>query len=210
MWRRNGAPALRPLMKDGPCSVPDCRNKAEKRTWCNSHYRRWLKTGDVRAEEPLRTTGPYDGDRPCNGCAMVKPPDQYTKRSPGTCLDCCREGAARWRERNPDYFREWRAANPDTVLAVVHARRATREGRKHERVERSVVFERDGFTCCLCGDPLDMDGKKGEPLSPTIDHIVPLSRGGDHLYSNVQAAHFRCNVAKGNRLPTPTRGTTDL
>jgi 5-methylcytosine-specific restriction endonuclease McrA len=38
-------------------------------------------------------------------------------------------------------------------------------------------------------------------MSPTIDHILPLARGGTHEPSNVQAAHFGCNAAKGARVP---------
>jgi 5-methylcytosine-specific restriction endonuclease McrA len=35
--------------------------------------------------------------------------------------------------------------------------------------------------------------------SPTIDHIIPLSRGGVDGPVNVQAAHFGCNSRKNNR-----------
>lgn len=35
------------------------------------------------------------------------------------------------------------------------------------------------------------------PDYPTIDHIVPLSKGGPHLWSNVQVACAECNIAKG-------------
>lgn len=34
----------------------------------------------------------------------------------------------------------------------------------------------------------------------TIDHVIPLSRGGEHLPANVQAACLRCNSAKHDRL----------
>jgi 5-methylcytosine-specific restriction endonuclease McrA len=44
-----------------------------------------------------------------------------------------------------------------------------------------------------------MTVKVPEPLAPTIDHIVPVSKGGDDTRANVQLAHFRCNSVKGNR-----------
>jgi len=34
------------------------------------------------------------------------------------------------------------------------------------------------------------------PKAPTIDHIVPLSAGGDDTKANVQLAHFSCNTRK--------------
>lgn len=36
------------------CSVENCGRPAEKRGWCNAHYRRWHKTGNVQAHKPLR------------------------------------------------------------------------------------------------------------------------------------------------------------
>lgn len=35
----------------------------------------------------------------------------------------------------------------------------------------------------------------------TIDHIIPLSRGGANEYHNAQPAHSLCNHLKGNLLP---------
>jgi 5-methylcytosine-specific restriction endonuclease McrA len=37
-----------------------------------------------------------------------------------------------------------------------------------------------------------------EPNAPTLDHIVPISKGGSHIRSNVQLACLECNQAKGN------------
>jgi 5-methylcytosine-specific restriction endonuclease McrA len=38
------------------------------------------------------------------------------------------------------------------------------------------------------------------PMAPTIDHIVPLSKGGTHEPINCRTAHFLCNSTKGDRL----------
>jgi 5-methylcytosine-specific restriction endonuclease McrA len=37
------------------------------------------------------------------------------------------------------------------------------------------------------------------PKAPTIDHIIPLSAGGDDTKANVRLAHFLCNSRRGNR-----------
>lgn len=60
------------------------------------------------------------------------------------------------------------------------------------------IFERDGGLCQICGE--GMDGVWPGPLSPSLDHVVPLSLGGAHAPENVQLAHLRCNVSKGARL----------
>lgn len=50
------------------------------------------------------------------------------------------------------------------------------------------------FLCGICGDELSED--------PTIDHVIPRSRGGFDGKGNVVAACFVCNNRKANRIPT--------
>lgn len=55
--------------------------------------------------------------------------------------------------------------------------------------------------CGICGKPVDFEAKFPAPLSPVIDHIVPIAKGG-HPYDidNLQLAHFCCNRAKSDKL----------
>ena len=69
-----------------------------------------------------------------------------------------------------------------------------------EPYTREEIFERDNWTCALCEDPIDPELKWPESESASIDHIVPISHGGDDTPANVQAAHLRCNISKGNRV----------
>lgn len=81
-------------------------------------------------------------------------------------------------------------------------REATKRGASTaERVDPVVVFTRDGWRCQLCGaeTPKSKMGKR-EPRAPTVDHIVPLSRGGAHSYQNTQCACLSCNLKKGARM----------
>lgn len=66
-------------------------------------------------------------------------------------------------------------------------------------VRRDDIAARDGYRCGLCAKRVDMTKPWPHPLSPSLDHIIPLTRGGAHDPSNVQLAHLRCNTAKGNR-----------
>lgn len=54
---------------------------------------------------------------------------------------------------------------------------------------RKGVFERDDHRCVYCG---------GRPQ--TLDHVVPRSRGGEHVWTNVVTACQRCNHKKADRL----------
>lgn len=61
------------------------------------------------------------------------------------------------------------------------------------------IAERDAWRCHLCGDLVDSQLSWPDPMSPSLDHVVPLSLGGSHTPENVRLAHVRCNSAKGNR-----------
>lgn len=73
----------------------------------------------------------------------------------------------------------------------------------------------EGNPCALCGLPIDyaldktFDPLKGRwiphPMRFEVDHIVPVSRGGDpYDYANLQAAHRICNQRKSNRMAGDT------
>jgi 5-methylcytosine-specific restriction endonuclease McrA len=78
-------------------------------------------------------------------------------------------------------------------------RRAAKRGGASEPYTLAEIAFRDDFNCGLCGKPVPMAVKVPEALAPTIDHIVPVSKGGDDTRANVQLAHFVCNSRKGAR-----------
>jgi hypothetical protein len=83
-----------------------------------------------------------------------------------------------------------------------HRRRAKRLGVPYEIIDPAAIFERDKWTCRLCGGKIDKELSWPHPQSATIDHIIPMALGGGHLKKNVQAAHLVCNTAKGARVKT--------
>lgn len=54
--------------------------------------------------------------------------------------------------------------------------------------------------CGICGGGLERSLAWPHPLSKSIDHVIPLARGGTHEAANLQWAHLRCNVSKGSRM----------
>lgn len=78
-----------------------------------------------------------------------------------------------------------------------------RNGRPYRRL--CVTVRALGMPCWLCGHNIDTRLDARHPMSWTLDHLTPLSRGGDLLDpANARPAHRRCNSARGNRA-TPTR-----
>lgn len=71
--------------------------------------------------------------------------------------------------------------------------------RFRRQVTNTFLFARDGYRCQYCGRHRK---ELGYRESLTRDHIVPLSRGGDNGWTNVLTACSRCNLRKGNQLPS--------
>jgi len=60
--------------------------------------------------------------------------------------------------------------------------------------------------CGICGKPVDFSYKNPHPLAPTVDHIIPVSKGGHPSdISNLQLAHRCCNRAKADSLIEPRK-----
>jgi 5-methylcytosine-specific restriction endonuclease McrA len=55
--------------------------------------------------------------------------------------------------------------------------------------------------CGICGLAIPKRLKHPHSFSASIDHTVPLARGGTHALSNLQLAHLGCNSRKRDRLP---------
>lgn len=66
--------------------------------------------------------------------------------------------------------------------------------------ERQAIYERDGWICQLCMEPVDPDLDHANPWSATLDHIVCRSwqTNPDHSASNLRLAHRWCNSVRGD------------
>lgn len=82
-----------------------------------------------------------------------------------------------------------------------------RTGRPWRRIRAQVLAE--SALCWLCGHPLNKTLPRDHPLAAVVDHVIPLSKGGDPLdRANLRAAHRRCNATKGARIAGPPRRTS--
>ncbi len=65
---------------------------------------------------------------------------------------------------------------------------------------KKIIFQTQTI-CGICGQPVDMSLKYPDPMSKTVDHIIPVSKGGHPSeLSNLQLAHRCCNRQKGAKL----------
>ena len=66
---------------------------------------------------------------------------------------------------------------------------------------RAAAILRSGGICCLCGGPIDLALSGRHRDGPTLEHIIPVSRGGDPLNpDNHGVSHNRCNSARKDKL----------
>lgn len=62
------------------------------------------------------------------------------------------------------------------------------------------IYFRDHGLCQLCKGKINLKHKVPNLLAGTLDHIVPLSKGGLHDEVNIQLSHFRCNSIKRDNI----------
>lgn len=157
------------------CEVEGCGRKHYGKGLCQRHYQR------ERSGLPQRLPGDLiDGTKLCTRCLEVYPIDAFgtsMRLASGKNIYCS-----------------------SCLSDLSHIRRANKRANEYEPVSRDVVLERDAWTCHLCSTAIPKDAKWPEPLSASMDHVMPLALGGAHTYENIKSAHLTCNISKGARL----------
>lgn len=189
--------------------------KGEPRLYLKGHHRR----------KPV-----IDGRRECSRCHTWVPLNEFVQHSGHTsgvgswCKACVNQDSRRFREENPgrtkffrarykaanrdavlrkkreharksassvrETLRRWRENNPDRVRAQKW-RRKSRETGCFSSDEWSDLKQRYGNRCLCCGR---------DDVSLTVDHVVPVSRGGSNDIVNIQPLCQSCNSKKGTRI----------
>jgi len=96
------------------------------------------------------------------------------------------------KQKRIDSNKLWRNKNTEVIKVYRHNREnLIKKGIKTgtinaDRIKELIIYQND--ICALCNKK--MEGKY------TLDHIVPLSKGGHHEIYNIQLAHHNCNAMK--------------
>lgn len=184
-----------PHKKPDKCSALDCDRPVKARSVCTKHYKQLYRQENI---EKLR-----EQDRVAKQDFRQRNPD-YGKQYYVAHTEQRRKATKKWAAAHSDEVkrkaRDWQKANPHKVRNNVARRRAAEKSSQLEKIDRLVVFERDGWVCQLCYTEVDKNLKFPERGFATLDHVIPLSKGGSHTYSNVQLAHLSCNQTKSNSI----------
>lgn len=124
---------------------------------------------------------PLPQDFVCATCGadFSRPPTRGHR--PINCLGC----------RKP------KGGNTPARRAAWAARRARKAGARVESFTPVEIFERDGWVCGICDEPVDRTKVYPDPNSSSLDHIRPLSLGGEHSRANTRLAHLSCDKRRG-------------
>lgn len=159
------------------CTEPDCEDALRARGLCSTHYNRRYQP-NRHAVAPTR----------CSICSVPIVRPISTGRRP-VCSVECRSALSGHDGSSTDYTWATDAAQRARAAGAVVV----------ELFDREQVFERDGWTCQRCGQAVSLEVDALDPNSATVDHVIPLSRGGEHTVANAQCLCLRCNSIKGDR-----------
>lgn len=163
-------------MNKRTCSIDGCVKPHRARGLCASHYNQ-THCKDRHAPKPTN----------CTVCGKSIMRAHKSNRRP-TCSPQCRHALSQQDYTRTSDYNTW---------AMERARRAG--ATIVEDINNLTVFERDKWTCYICNEPVNKDADCYDPRSATVDHIIPLSAGGQHTMDNVKLACLHCNSAKQNR-----------
>jgi 5-methylcytosine-specific restriction endonuclease McrA len=127
--------------------------------------------------------GPSRHERLCRVCGSPNKVPSTIKRGrvKYSCKDC--------HARN---YKKWQRSHPKKVLEHANRHRMRKAGAlgSHTELEWEAICRKQKWRCGLC--------LQKKPL--TVDHIVPVSRGGSDYAFNIQALCKSCNCRKHARV----------
>ncbi len=160
---------------------------AERRQWRQEHHDEWLARLDALNSNNRRTR---------RRARALRRLGRAARGTSGACVwyVCRCEECGAWvtvKGHKPKF-----CSDACKARAKAARHRVRRRGWKVTAVRRFAIYERDAWTCQICGDPVNRDADPLADDAPCLDHIIPVARGGPHCEGNLQCAHRYCNSVK--------------
>lgn len=73
-------------------------------------------------------------------------------------------------------------------------------------IDHLTLFELHAWTCRICRKPINPRLRLPNYMAATVEHIIPLCKGGTHTWHNTAPAHAKCNFEKADSLPDEFQG----
>jgi 5-methylcytosine-specific restriction endonuclease McrA len=181
----------------------------QRKNFCNKQCRHKYYNIKVKALERVFTcvacSTPFATTHKRKYCSE-QCQDKYRNRlryiGPHTkqCQVCNKPFLAKGKDKKNCSIECWKEAEKARHIRVRYHIKRT----QIEKVDRNRVFEAYNWHCAMCHTPTPTELKGSFlPNEPTLDHIIPLSKGGSHTYNNLQLLCRRCNCAVKNDKTDP-------
>lgn len=134
----------------------------------------------------------------CHGCRPQHGVNGYKRR--GCRCEVCKAAVA-------EAAREYRARFREREGVSVSSKRTTTTYYWITPAKRQAIYERDGWVCQLCSEPVDRTLDSCHRFAATLDHIECQSWAliPDHSPENLRLAHRACNSRRRDRTDEPVR-----
>lgn len=209
------------------CSVDGCLSPANRTSagLCETHYYRIRRNGSLStlvdksiysecqhcgkqtngskfcsARCASRHSRGCDSQKKCVNCGAMFTPTNAGKDKVTCSLLCEQEHS---REYARSYYARKMKSDPlfvDKVRGYEFKRKTIKLSAFVEDVSRDYVMARDKWTCHLCKEKIPKNAAWPDRLFGTLDHVMPLNKGGKHSYANIKAAHLTCNCSKNDKI----------
>jgi 5-methylcytosine-specific restriction endonuclease McrA len=144
----------------------------------------------------------------CKPCASRKG-KEYRVANPEkrkeTSKKCDKSYRSKFPEKIKAYNKKRYAETSEAWEAASRRRRARLSEVEHEEYTLQVILDTWGTDCHICGELIDLDAPRsvwyeGWEKGLQLDHVIPISKGGNNTISNVKPSHGGCNRRKGAKL----------
>ena len=171
-----------------------CRKKKIRERWENNPdkikkaNKRWSENNPNKASE-------YSMRWRQNNIEHARHVDrEYSARYRNANPKSTRAAVKKWQKSNPEKIRKanrrWEQENPNKRLAQVQRRRARKNNAHSEPYDFMDICNKFGNRCLGCG-AINVD--------LTVDHVIPLSKGGADIAENIQPLCLSCNSSKKDK-----------
>ena len=126
--------------------------------------------------------------------------NEMVEKGPRNCLYCEKSFYSSAKHYCSDECKRKASRVKSEIRKSERLKRARSNGPFDADIDIYKLIERDGGHCYLCGDDVLFSYHYNDPKYPTIEHVLPISKGGSHSWDNVKVACRECNTRKSTTL----------
>lgn len=160
----------------------------------------WLK-GNALANKELKKIQQEKEKTEKNKLKSFKLTEQkqkYIESHTKICIECGTRFIAKYGRKCCSV--ECRKKRNNRLQDINRRHKLKENGKINWSITLKKLYKRDKGICHLCGKKVDMNLDINDNWYGSIDHVIPVSKGGTHTWDNVKLAHRKCNSLKRDNI----------